>query len=73
MFLGQVIMHCFYIITATVVTLKKLRHLINPGHNKWFLLEGCAGVCVQSQELLHLVAVGRLRDGTQLLEENKAE
>lgn len=45
-----------------------LVYLVYPGDNKGLLDERDSGISVQGKELLHLLAVGNLRDCTQLLQ-----
>lgn len=45
-----------------------LVYLVYPGDNKGLLDERDSSISVQGEELLHLLAVGNLRDCTQLLQ-----
>lgn len=45
-----------------------LVYLVYPGDNKGLLDKCDSGISVQGEELLHLLAVGNLRDCTQLLQ-----
>lgn len=46
-------------------------HLVYAWHNERFLDKGDPGICIESEEFLHLLTVGYFRDGAQLLKRLK--
>lgn len=45
-------------------------NLVYSWHYERFLDKGNPGICVESQELLHLLTIGYFRDGTELLKKS---
>lgn len=46
-------------------------YLVYSGDHKWLLDKGNTSICVESKELLHLLTVSDLRNGTELLQRHE--